>query len=247
MTGEPFRELGLYTPWMNASGTLGFLPNQPWNWPEPQGGFVTNPVSLKPRSPAEGRVLVPFAGGFLMHTGLPNPGLSAVLRQSASRWARSKIPVWVQLLSNDPEELHRMVLALEEVEGVAAVVVGIHPLAERRQAFELVTAAVGELMVVVDFPLTLFNENWLEDLPAYGVSAVCLSAPRGTLLDEQGRLVSGRLYGPALLPLAYRSLSVARRAGLPVIVGAGVSRVEDGRGLLAAGAAAVQLDSVLWK
>ncbi|HPO58121.1 MAG TPA: hypothetical protein PLV53_04675, partial [Anaerolineaceae bacterium] len=120
-------------------------------------------------------------------------------------------------------------------------------LAERRQAFELVTAAVGELMVVVDFPLTLFNENWLDDLPAYGVSAVCLSAPRGTLLDEQGRLVSGRLYGPALLPLAYRSLSVARRAGLPVIVGAGVSRVEDGRGLLAAGAAAVQLDSVLWK
>jgi dihydroorotate dehydrogenase (NAD+) catalytic subunit len=54
------------------------------------------------------------------------------------------------------------------------------------------------------------------------------------------------LYGPAILPLALAAVRTLRRQPLPVIAGGGVYRKEDGEALLAAGALAVQLDSVLW-
>ena len=89
----PKRDLELHSPWMNATGMLGFAPN-----PRGQvaldklGAFVTNPVSLRPRAPAQNRALLPFPGGFLLHTGWPNPGLRAVLRRSAE--AKSGATVW---------------------------------------------------------------------------------------------------------------------------------------------------------
>jgi dihydroorotate dehydrogenase (NAD+) catalytic subunit len=243
---EPHQELGLLSPWMNAAGSLGFSPGPAWSWPEPAGAFLTNPISYRPRSPAEGRALVQYPGGFLLHTGLPNPGFQAVLRQYADRWARSRLPVWVHLFSNTPEELYQMVRTLEETEGVAAIEFGLAPFARPEAAFELIHAAVGELPVIVNFPLTLLNEDWLEKLPAYGIAAVSLGAPRGSLIDPIGRLVSGRLYGPGLLPLVMRTVAIASRAGVPVIGGCGVRTLANGEDLLAAGAAAVQLDSPLW-
>ena len=74
------QDLTFRTPLMNAAGMLGFIPNPraplDLGW---LGAFVTNPVSLSPRQPAENRVMLPFAGGFLLHTGLPNPGLRVVI------------------------------------------------------------------------------------------------------------------------------------------------------------------------
>jgi dihydroorotate dehydrogenase (NAD+) catalytic subunit len=243
-----FQDLGLLSPWLNAAGTLGFSPGaNAWPWPEPAGGFVTNPVSLRPRHAAEGRACIPYAGGFLLHTGLPNPGLGNVLRLHADRWDRSRIPVWVYLLSNDPQELHQMMRTLEEVEGVAAIEVGIPPFAGPQQAFQLVDAAAGEKPVIINFPLTILSEAWLEELPEHGAFAISLGPPRGTLLDSHGRLVSGRIYGPALMPLLFRAISVAKRSGIPVIAGCGVHSLQDGNRLLTAGAAAVMLDSVLWR
>jgi len=93
-------DLELCSTWLNAASTLGFAPPaEGWNWPEMQGGFVTNPVSLNPRTPAEARAVLPYPGGCLLHTGLPNPGLKAVLRKFAERWARGSLPVWVHLLA----------------------------------------------------------------------------------------------------------------------------------------------------
>ena len=44
-------DLELSSPWLNASGSLGFVPGADgWPWLEMQGGFVTNPISLSPRS-----------------------------------------------------------------------------------------------------------------------------------------------------------------------------------------------------
>lgn len=243
----PYREIGLSSPWLNAAGFLGFAPGGQWSWAEPAGAFVTNPISYRPRVVADGRALVPFRGGFLLHTGLPNPGFQAVLRRQAERWARSRLPVWVHLFSKDADELFRMVRTLEETDGVAAIELGLPPFARPETTFPLIDVAVGELPLILNFPLTLLSEEWLEELPARGVTAISIGTPRGTLLDSQGRLVSGRLYGPALLPFAVRAVAIASRSGLPVIGGCGVNRVEDGELLLAAGAAAVQLDAPLWR
>lgn len=240
-------DLELSSPWLNAAGALGFAPPaEAWGWPEMQGGFVTNPVSLGPRSPAETRAVLAYPGGSLLHTGLPNPGLSAVLRKFAERWARGTLPVWVHLLSDAPDEIHRMALILEEVEGVTGVEVGLPPGAARELALPLLEAAVGELPVVACLPLTAAGEAWLKDLPRLGVRGLCLSGPRGTLPGPDGKWVNGHLVGPGLYPQALAALRAVQPLGLPVVLGCGIYSVAAGRAALAAGAAAVQVDTALW-
>src|SRR5512141_2867236 len=102
----PKRDFVLRLPWMNAAGTLGFAPNPrgPVDLSR-LGAFITNPVSLRSRSPAENRGLLAFPGGFLLHTGWPNPGLNAALRRWASRWAEASLPVVLHLLVGAQDEL----------------------------------------------------------------------------------------------------------------------------------------------
>ena len=60
-------------------------------------------------------------------------------------------------------------------------------------------------------------------------------------------MVNGRLYGPAYYPQALSSLRGTVRLGLPVIAGVGVQSEEQAEAMLASGALAVQLDTILWK
>jgi dihydroorotate dehydrogenase (NAD+) catalytic subunit len=241
------QEIDLDPPWMNAAGTLGFAPPARWQVPEPAGAFVTNPISLSPRTPAAERGQQPFPGGILLHSGLPNPGLSRVLRQYGERWKQSSLPVWVHLIGSNPDEIHQMVTRLEGREGVATIELGLPPGIHGDAALAFVEAAYGELPLVVNLPLTAAGEPWLEALPGRGASAISLVAPRGALPGPAGSLVNGRLYGPALFPLMLAALQSARRLGLPVIAGAGIYRRRDAQALLDAGARAVQLDTVLWR
>jgi len=239
--------LELASPWMNAAGSMGFAPDSRLPFPHPMGAFVTNPISCKPRAPAENRTCIPYPGGCLLHTGLPNPGLRAVLRQAGVRWARADVPVWVHLLADSPAELAEMVRALEGLEGVAALEVGIAPTANGEDALALASAALGELPVVVQIPFDRADEPWLDRLAALGVSGLTLGAPRGSLPVPDGRLVSGRLLGPGLFPQVLAAVRSARRINLPLIAGAGLFQQAHAEAVLAAGAAAVQLDAVLWR
>src|SRR5512140_551772 len=121
------QDLSIDSPWMNAAGTLGFAPPARWPISEPMGAFLTNPVSLGPRTPAGDRCLVDFPGGLLLHSGLPNPGLSRVLRKYGERWQQSALPTWVHLIGANPDEIHQMVQRLEGLEGVMAIEVGVPP------------------------------------------------------------------------------------------------------------------------
>ena len=253
------QDLSLCSPWLNSAGFLGFTPPTRKAQGEaavlvearqgdfPLGAFITNPISAGRRTPAEGRIFLPFEGGFLLHTGLPNPGLSHVLTTHAQRWKRSPVPIWIHLIGDDPQDIHQMVCRLEDREYISVIELGISPRALPEQALELVLAAVGELPVVVSISLERVNELWLERLPVLGVRAVSLSAPCGILPGREGRLVSGRIYGPAIFPLALNALRSLKRLGLPVIAGGGVFRKKDGEAMLSAGALAVQLDAVLWR
>ncbi len=239
------QDLDLASPWMNAAGTLGFTPPERWPWPVAPGAWVTNPISLGPRAPADSRAALSFPGGALIHTGLPNPGLNAVLRRHAEHWARSPLPAWAHIFGHTPDEIHTMVLRLEEVEGVAAIELGIGDDCTGAEALAQADAALGELPLAISLPLTRAGEPWLSELGKLGVSALTLTGPRGLLPGPDGRPVSGRLYGPALLPqmlAAVQSLHLR----LPVIAGAGVYRAEDGEALLKAGAWGIQIDTVLW-
>ena len=233
-------------PVMNAAGSLGYAPDRRSgrDWGS-FGAFVTNPVSLAPRTPARGERFLPFPGGFLLHTGYPNPGLSAVLRRSAAAWRRSPQPVIVHLLSQDPGEIARMVPRLEGVEGVMGVEIGLPPQVDPDSAARFVEAALGEILVIVRLPF----EQALSLAPvilAAGAAAGSLGAPRGALPDLDGNLVEGRLYGPVVFPQMLHLVRCLSSLDLPIIAAGGIYTQTDIEAVLAAGAAAVQLDAALW-
>ncbi len=241
------QDLTLRTPLMNAAGTLGFIPDRrgPLDM-SLLGAFVTNPVSLAPRKSAENRVMLPFAGGFLLHTGLPNPGLRAVIKRCAGRWSQASLPVLVHLLAGSPEEAARMVRHLEGLDNIAGVELGFELQITAEEAAARIQAAQGELPVIACLPPERAVEL-AQALAGSGASAFSLDAPRGSLPGPDGRLVSGRLYGPALLPGALARVQAVARAGLPVIGSGGVYSQNDAAAMRAAGAFAVALDAILWR
>jgi len=242
----PKYDLSFATHLLNAPGFLGFAPDRrgPIDLSR-LGAFITNPVSLRARSPAHSRRCLVFPGGFLLHTGHPNPGIRQVIRRHAASWGRSPLPVLVHLLAENPAEVSDMVKRLETVEGVMGVEVGIPPGCDRQSALALSQAAVGELPVIVRLPF----EAAAEFAPAFAslpIAAISLGAPRGALPDPQGNLVRGRLYGPATFPLALAAIQSMVKSGLPVIAASGVYSPQDADAMLAVGAIGVQLDAVLW-
>jgi dihydroorotate dehydrogenase (NAD+) catalytic subunit len=241
-------DLAFDPPLMNAAGALGFAPDVrgPIDLAR-LGAFITNPVSLPPRAPAQGARFLAYPGGFLLHTGHPNPGLSAVIRRYAPRWARSPLPVLVHLLCQGVDELREMVRRLEGQAGVAGFELGMPPDVDATAASALAQAASGELPVIVRLPM----ERAAQLAPAVAAVApwvtFSLGPPRGALPLPTAGVARGRLYGPAIFPFALAALRDLVGAGLPVIASGGVFNSAQVQALLAAGALAVQLDAVLWR
>ncbi len=234
-------------PILNAAGFLGFAPD-PYGVADLSrlGGFFTNPVSLEPRSPAGGTRCLDFPGGTLIHTGYPNPGFRQVIRRYASGWARSPVPVWVHLLVKGPDDTALMVRRLENLEAVSGVEISPPLGIDRSDVSQLVKASQGELPVILRLPFDGFLELGLEATHS-GAAAISLAAPRGSLLDEAGTRVDGRLYGPGLFPQALHAAREAATAGIPVIASGGIYQRWQIQAMLQAGAFAVQLDTVLWR
>jgi dihydroorotate dehydrogenase (NAD+) catalytic subunit len=240
-------DLSFTPPVMNAAGFMGFAPDAHGSLDLAHlGAFVTNPLSLEPRSPAAGTRFIPFSGGFLLHSGHPNPGLRLILRRFTARWRRSPLPVWVHLLVQTPQEATAMVRRLELLDGVGGFELGLPPGIDPAYAHALIQAARSELPLVVKIPIDQVEE--MSGIAAdAGADAISLAARRGVLPDEDGKLVQGRLYGPALFPQALLAVKTSVACGIPVIGGGGVYSAWQAQIMLACGAAAVQLDGVLWK
>ncbi len=232
---------------MNASGSLGFTPD-PYGPVDLAlfGAFVTNPLSREARTPARGTRVSAFPGGFLLHTGYPNPGLKSALRRYAAHWASAPLPVIVHLLPATVEEAREMVRALEQVENLLAVEVGLPPGVGPAAAAAFAGAACGELPVIVRLPL----DHALELARAAAqadIAAVSLAPARGAAASPGGILVHGRLYGSALFPLSLEAVHAVAQAGIPVIGAGGVYCQEQADAMRSAGALAVQVDTVLWR
>lgn len=252
----PKRDLYFRTPIINAAGMLGFAPDfRAWQTSEffensevsdELGAFVTNPLSWRPRKVTSHPAVVEYPGGFLLHTGLPNPGLAAAVKRYARRWADSSLPIIVHVMADRPEETKRMVESLEGIENVMAAELGFAPLLTDDIILTSLEMSLGELPLIVSLPM----EDAVRLAPRViekGAAAVSLSAPRGSLNTDDGKLITGRLYGSSLYP---QSLEIVRRlagAGVPVIGGGGVYSREQAEIMKEAGAMAVQVDAVLWR
>jgi dihydroorotate dehydrogenase len=244
------QDLTFVSPLMNAAGSLGFAPEAraAVKWGD-LGAFVTNPLSLRPRQPTTNPEMIAYPGGFLLHNGLPNPGLSGALKKYARRWAEADLPVILHLMADRPEETARMVQSLEGLENLAALELGFAPLLAGDIILLTVESSLGELPLIVNLPFDQILSLGPRVIQA-GAAAISLAAPRGALLSgREGDLipVTGRLSGPALFPQSFELVRSAARLGLPVIGGVGVYSQENASAMLAAGALAVQVDTVFWR
>ena len=219
------------------------------------GAFVTNPLSLRPRVPAAKPAIVKYPGGFLLHTGLPNPGFNVAIKRYASRWDKYGLPIIVHLMADRPEETQRMVQTLEMQENVMAVELGFAPLLADDILLLTLEMSLGELPLIFSVPI----EQILSLGPRLiqqGAQAISIAAPRGALPltppppaaspSGRGELVTGRIYGPSIFPRTLETVYSAAKLGLPIIGAGGVWSEENAEAMLAAGALAVQVDAALW-
>ena len=121
------------------------------------------------------------------------------------------------------------------------VEIGLPPDIDPDTAYDFAQAAIGELPAILRLPLEQADEL-AQVVIEVGASAVSLGAPRGKLDG-----ISGRMYGPAVFPLALRAVEKLAGSGLPVIGAGGVYQPQDVESMLGAGALAVQVDAVLWR
>lgn len=252
LTRDGKYSLHINTPVMPAAGVMGFanayskLINI-----EKLGAYLSNPVTYEPWSPASGTRVVPMDAGVLIHSGLPNSGLSTTLSEYTHIWAAMPVPVILHFVATNEEQIRRGIEKIDRADSVAAVELGLDDDISWEGAARLVKAAVerAEKPIIVRLPL---NDAY-EIAPAVadaGAGALVIAAPpRGTARDPRsGRLISGRIYGPVVKPLTLRVLGVlARRIkDVPLIGAGGIHSPQDARDYLEAGARAVQVDSVTW-
>lgn len=216
------------------------------------GAFVTSPVTARPRRGAVPPRALNTPGGLLMHTGLDNPGVEAVIRRHRKRWENCPVPVIGHVAGVNVGEAVTCVEHLSLAEVVAGIELGLPDSLTIETAMEIVTVArqVGTLPLIVRLPLWRAPDLAVRIVESDSADALTVAAPpRGTVWHH-GRAITGRLYGPATFP---QSLWMLRQvAGLvgnvvPLIGCGGVHCARDALAMLDAGAVAVQVDSYVWK
>jgi len=244
--------LTLDSPVMIASGTMGFA-NAYYNMLNIKklGAYVTNPITLEPWSPATGTRVVPIDAGVLMHTGLPNRGLSKTIGEYKAIWRDMGIPVIAHLVATEPDHIEKAVQRIDHEESISGIELGLDDDITWEEAEHLVNAATrnAEKPILVRIPVNDAYEIAAAVADAGADAIVVAAPPRGTARDPRsGRLVSGRIYSPVVKPLVLRLVGVlARRIqDVPIIGAGGIHSTQDARDYLEAGAVAVQVDSVTW-
>lgn len=214
------------------------------------GALVTPPVTLSLRHPASGPRVVSLPSGFLLHTGLPNPGVTRVLRDYDKKWKRSVLPIILHLVAEAPHKVEQAVQSIERSRVVAAIELGIHEQTTMRELSTLLEAARQHTDLPIMVQLPLYNAVPLGEVAQHnGADALVVAAPpRGTARDAAtGRLIGGRLYGGWVKAQVLRVVGrVMQYAELPIIASGGIHTPEDAEDFLTAGARAIQLDSVVW-
>lgn len=252
ITRQGKQALFLDSPVMTASGIMGFA-NAYLNMINIRklGAYVTNPITYEPWSPATGTRVVPIDAGVLLHTGLPNPGLSRTIKEYKPVWRDMGIPVIAHLVATQTEHIEKSVRHIDHEETLSAIELGLDDDMSWEEAERLVKAAkrYAEKPIIVRLPVYDAYELAAAVADAGADALVLAAPPRGTARDPRsGRLVSGRIYSPVVKAMILRLVGVLahRLSDVPVIGAGGIHSTQDARDYLEAGAVAVQLDSVTW-
>lgn len=241
-------DLVIDPPVMNAAGFLGFKPDPRAGFDLSRfGAFVTNPVSIKRRSPAGGRRIYQYPGGILIHTGLPNPGINTVLKRYSPAWERSPIPIIFHFLVEFIGDIKSIFSQLETYPGIGGIELGLPEAVDCSMLDEIFSNAF-ELPVIIRIPpnrIPILLDNYKTKIQNE-CFAICISPTRGAVPTTDGSIIQGRLYGPAQFPITLATSQYLVNSGIKVIASGGIYTQAQADILLEVGALAVQLDATLW-
>ncbi len=242
------RGLALAYPVLNASGILGFASEYRGLIDfDALGGFVTNALTLTPRTAAHVPNALALPNGLLIHTGLPNPGVTRALKHYAGDWARLGPPVIVHLAATSPADTRRGIEKLERAESVSGFELGFTDDVAPDALAQLIRAARGGLPLLARLPLARALEL-AEPAARAGADALTVAAPPRLTVDHTGRAITGRFYSPEnFMPaLATVRSVIEKNLGLPIIGAGGIYSVDNAHAMLSAGATAIQVDAAVW-
>ena len=220
--------------------------------------FVTKTVTPLPREGNQPVRIAETEVGMLNSIGLSNPGIDAFLGDVLPQLLELGPPVWVSVGGFAAEDYADLCGRLDGT-GAAALELNLscpNVAAPEDEATAIVTAA----RAATGKPLYAKLAPGLPDLPAVARAAAQAGADglslvntiRGLALDPatlrpQLSTGSGGLSGPALRPVALAAVHAAYSAtGLPIVGMGGVETGAHALELMAAGASAVALGTVLF-
>ncbi|HLF02621.1 MAG TPA: nitronate monooxygenase, partial [Anaerolineales bacterium] len=147
-----------------------------------------------------------------------------------------------------PAEVAACVERLEGVQAVAGIEVGFRDDESLAEAELMLREAVQRARQPIILSLPHARASAFARMAEkVGAQAITVTAPPRGTLRVNGEWVSGRLYGPALLPTALSLVrEIKKQIALPIIGAGGVHSKTDVEAMLEAGATAVMMDSAVW-
>jgi len=255
------RGLFLANPVLTASGTFGNgLEFARVFDIQRLGGIVSKAITLKPRRGNVQPRIVETAGGMINSIGLQNIGLEAILRDVAPVWDTWRVPVIANIAGESVADYSELSRRLDGAPGVSGIEMNIScPNVESGLDFAVDPGAAAEVTQAVrrqtDLPLLVKLSPNVTDIVMIARAVADAGADALTLIntfpamriDLHARRPalgwgSGGLSGPALKPIALRTVyQVARSLAIPIIGCGGVMTGEDAIEFMMAGASAVQV------
>jgi dihydroorotate dehydrogenase (NAD+) catalytic subunit len=222
-------------------------------------GYVTKTVTPLPRGGNAPVRIAETDVGMLNSIGLANPGIERFLDEVLPSLGELGVPIWVSVGGFGADEYARSCALLDGRDEVAALELNLScPNVEEapETAAEIVSACRPETSKPVYAKLSPAARDLPEtarSVAAAGADGLSLvNTIRGLALEEAslkprlGRGVGG-LSGPALKPIALAAVyACAGAVPLPIVGMGGIRTGRDALELLAAGASAVALGTVLF-
>lgn len=224
------------------------------------GAIVVKSATPRPRLGNPTPRIVHGQGWMLNSIGIQNPGIEAVLRDYAPRWASWQAPVILSLAAESVEEFQEMATRADGAPGLAALELNVScPNVERGMEFgqspELTQELTQAVRGATALPIIVKLSPNVTDILAVaraaadgGAHALTLANTlMGMAIDSATKLpslgattggVSGAALKPVTLSMVYRAYGAV---DIPLIGAGGVSAAGDAVEYLLAGARAVQI------
>jgi dihydroorotate dehydrogenase (NAD+) catalytic subunit len=221
--------------------------------------FVTKTVTPLPREGNPPPRIAETRDGMLNSIGLQNPGVDVFMRDHLPKLEALGVPIWVSVGGFSADDFERMCAHLDGSDAVATIELNLScPNVE--EAPETAAELVSASRTATSKPLyaKLSPATWdiaetaraVADAGADGLSLV--NTIRGLELDSSTfrprlALGPGGYSGPAIRPIALACVSACASAvDLPIVGMGGISSGRDALDLVAVGASAVALGTVLF-